>query len=177
MVTEMNLVPVDLISVLSEESREGALIGEPHKIKIINLTENHPPIRIMGSYDHLKTLFSNLIQNAIHYSNENTGRVVISVETSPGKAEVSVQDNGIGIPKEALDKIFNDHFRSKNAVEHHAGGTGLGLSIVKEIVVLHGASIQVESIVGRGSSFTVRFNTIEGTQENMNYGKHTNSRR
>jgi signal transduction histidine kinase len=176
-VTEMNLVPVDLISVLSEEAREGALIGEPHKIKIINLTENHPPIRIMGSYEHLKTLFSNLIQNAINYSNENTGRVVVSVETSPGKAEVSVQDNGIGIPKEALDKIFNDHFRSKNAVAHHAGGTGLGLSIVKEIVVLHGASIQVESIVHRGSSFTVRFNTIEGTQENMNYGKHTNSRR
>ena len=172
-VTEMNLVPVDLISVLCEEAREGALIGESRKIKIINLVENHPPIYIMGSYDHLKTLFSNLIQNAINYCPDNIGRVVISVETSPGKAEVAVQDNGIGIPKDALDKIFDDHFRSKNAVAHHAGGTGLGLSIVKEIVVLHGASIQVESIVGRGSSFTVRFNTIEVPQENINYGKHT----
>jgi len=160
-VTEMNLVPVNLISVLCEEAREGALIGESRKIKVINLVENHPPIHIMGSFDHLKTLFSNLIQNAINYCPENIGRVVISVETSPGKAEVAVQDNGIGIPKDALDKIFNDHFRSKNAVAHHAGGTGLGLSIVKEIVVLHGASIQVESIVGRGSSFTVRFVTIE----------------
>jgi signal transduction histidine kinase len=129
----------------------------------------------MGSHDHLKTLFSNLIQNAINYSPDNYGRVVLSVESSPGKAEVAVQDNGIGIPKEALEKIFNDHFRSKNAVAHHAGGTGLGLSIVKEIVVLHGASIQVESIVGRGSSFTVKFNTIEVTQENINYGEHTNS--
>ncbi|MBN2242611.1 MAG: HAMP domain-containing histidine kinase [Acidobacteria bacterium] len=164
-VTEMNLVPVNLISLLCEEAGEGSLIGKSRNIKIINLVENRAPIYIMGSYDHLKTLFSNLIQNAINYSPDNTGRVVISVETSPGKAEVAVQDNGIGIPKDALDKIFNDHFRSKNAVAHHAGGTGLGLSIVKEIVVLHGASIQVESIVGRGSSFTVRFDTIEATQE------------
>jgi len=174
-VTEMNLVPVDLITVLSEEAREGALIGEARKIKIINLARNHPPIFIMGSYDHLKTLFSNLIQNAINYSHENTGRVVISIETSPGKAEVSVQDNGIGIPKDALEKIFNDHFRSKNAVAYHNGGTGLGLSIVKEIVVLHGASIQVESIVGRGSSFTVKFNTFEGTQEKIKHGENTNN--
>ncbi len=174
-VTEMNLVPVDLISILGEEVREGALIGESRKIKIINLVENHPPIHIMGSYDHLKTLFSNLIQNAINYCPDNIGRVVISVEISTGKAEVAVQDNGIGIPKDALDKIFDDHFRSKNAVAHHAGGTGLGLSIVKEIVVLHGASIQVESIVGRGSSFTVRFNTIEVPQENIKHGKHTNN--
>ncbi|MEJ2108409.1 MAG: HAMP domain-containing sensor histidine kinase [Acidobacteriota bacterium] len=174
-VTEMNLAPVDLISVLSEEAKDGALIGEPRKIKIINLAENHPPVLIMGSQEHLKTLFSNLIQNAINYCYNNTGRVVISLETSPGKVEVSVQDNGIGIPKNALEKIFNDHFRSKNAVAHHAGGTGLGLSIVKEIVVLHGASIQVESIVGRGSSFNVRFNTISAMQEKFNYGENTDN--
>jgi signal transduction histidine kinase len=172
-VTEMNLVTVDLIDVLCAEAGEGTLIAEPRKIKIINLVERHPPVYIMGSSDHLKTLFSNLIQNAINYSPENTGRVVISVESYPGKVDVSVQDNGIGIPKGALDKIFNDHFRSKNAVAHHPGGTGLGLSIVKEIVVLHGASIQVESIVGRGSSFTVSFKTIEAAQEKYNYGEHT----
>jgi signal transduction histidine kinase len=174
-VTEMNLVPVNLIEVVSEEVREGALIAEPRKIRIINLTEKTPPIYIMGSVDHLKSLFSNLIQNAINYCPDNYGRVVISVETSPGEAAVSVQDNGIGIPKDALEKIFNDHFRGKNAVAHHAGGTGLGLSIVKEIVVLHGASIQVDSIVGRGSSFTVRFHTITAMQERKNYGEHNDS--
>jgi signal transduction histidine kinase len=129
----------------------------------------------MGSASHLKTLFSNLIQNAIHYCNDNTGRLVISMEDLPGKVAVSVQDNGIGIPKENLDKIFDDHFRSKNAVAHYPGGTGLGLSIVKEIVVLHGASIQVESIVGRGSSFTVRFDTTEARQEKNNHGEDTGS--
>jgi signal transduction histidine kinase len=174
-VTDMHLVPVDLATVLSEEAHEGALIGESRKVQVINLAENHPPIFVMGSYLHLKTLFGNLIQNAINYSRENTGRVVISVESAPQKVAVAVQDNGIGIPKENLDKIFNDHFRSKNAVAHYAGGTGLGLSIVKEIVVIHGASIQVESIVGRGSSFTVRFDTIDIEQERNNHGENTDS--
>jgi signal transduction histidine kinase len=169
-VTEMNLAPVDLIDILRQEAREGALIGEPREIKIINLVRRHPPVYILGSPEHLKTLFSNLIQNAVNYCHDKTGRVVISVESSPGKLDVSIQDNGIGIPKDALEKIFNDHFRSKNAVAHHAGGTGLGLSIVKEIVVLHGASIQVESIVGRGSSFTVSFKTTAVTQEKYNHG-------
>jgi len=172
-VTEMNLVPVNLIEVVSEEALDGALIAEPRKIRIINLAEKMPPVYIMGSHDHLKSLFSNLIQNAINYSPDNIGRVVISVEAFPDEAVVSVQDNGIGIPENALEKIFNDHFRSKNAVAHHSGGTGLGLSIVKEIVVLHGASIQVESIVGRGSSFAVRFRTITAKQEGKDYGEYT----
>ncbi len=161
LVTDMHMVPVDLVSILSEEAREGELIGKLRNIKIINLAENHAPVFILGSQSHLKTLFSNLIQNAINYCRDNTGRVVISLESTPHKVSVSVQDNGIGIPKDNLDKIFNDHFRSKNAVTHYPNGTGLGLSIVKEIVFIHGASIQVESIIGRGSSFTVRFDVTE----------------
>jgi len=174
-VTDMRFVPVDLMAVLAEEAREGALIGEARKIQVINLAEYYPPIYIMGSYPHLKTLFSNLIHNAVNYCRDNTGRVVLSIESTSKKVAVSVQDNGIGIPKENLDKIFDDHFRSKNAVAHYAGGTGLGLSMVKEIVVLHGASIQVESIVGRGSSFTVRFDIVDMKQERNSHGEHTGS--
>jgi two-component system phosphate regulon sensor histidine kinase PhoR len=166
----MHLAPVDLITIISEEAREGALIGRSRKIRVINLTEKHPPAFVMGSQSHLKTLFSNLIRNAINYSNDKTGRVVVSIESISQKIAVSVQDNGIGIPKENLDKIFDDHYRCKNAVDHYPSGTGLGLSIVKEIVFLHGASIQVESIVGRGSSFTVRFNIVEAKQERNNHG-------
>ncbi len=176
-VTEMRLVPVNLIEVLESEAQEGALIGKPRNIHVINLAEYHPPVYVMGSYVHLKTLFSNLIRNAVAYSRDNTGRVVISVEQTGQKVAVAVQDNGIGIPKENVEKIFDDHFRSKNAVDHHSGGSGLGLSMVKEIVVLHGASIQVESIVGRGSSFTVRFDVTEEKQERESHGTHTDSGR
>jgi signal transduction histidine kinase len=174
-VADIHLSPVNLTAVVTEEAREGALIGEPRKVRVLNLADKNPPIYILGSHSHLKTLFSNLIQNAIQYCRDNTGRVVISMENEPKKIAVSVQDNGIGIPKENLDKIFNDHFRSKNAVTHYPGGTGLGLSIVKEIVYIHGASIQVESIVGRGSSFTVRFDTTLAKREKNNHGEHTDS--
>jgi signal transduction histidine kinase len=157
----MNLVPVDLIAVISEEAQEGILIGEARGVPVVNLAENDPPTYIMGSASHLKSLFSNLIRNAICYSYENAGRVEISVELSQKKVAVKVRDEGIGIPSNNLNKIFEDHFRSKNAVAHYADGTGLGLSIVKEVVVLHGASIDVESTVGKGSCFTVRFDIIE----------------
>jgi signal transduction histidine kinase len=161
-VTDMRLTPVDLVAIVADESFEGSIVGAPRAIQVINLAEKHPPIYVMGSSAHLKTLFSNLIHNAINYSQNNTGRVVVSIENDEAaRASVTIQDNGIGIPKENLDKIFDDHFRSKNAVTHYPGGTGLGLSMVKEIVVLHGASIQVESIVGRGSSFKVIFGTVQ----------------
>ena len=174
-VTDMRLTPVDLMAVLAEEAREGALIGQSRKIQVINLAEYYPPIYVMGSQPHLKTLFSNLIHNAVNYCHDNTGRVVISIESTSKKVAVSVQDNGIGIPKENVDKIFDDHFRSKNAVAHYSGGSGLGLSMVKEIAVLHGASIQVESIVGRGSSFTVRFDIVDTKQERSSHGEYTDS--
>jgi len=160
-VQNMNLVPVDLIAVISEEVQEGILLGEARGVPVVNLAENDPPIYILGSASHLKSLFSNLIRNAICYSYENTGRVEISVEQSQKKVAVKIRDKGIGIPNNNLNKIFEDHFRSKNAVAHYADGTGLGLSIVKEVVVLHGASIEVESTVGSGSCFTVRFDIIE----------------
>jgi signal transduction histidine kinase len=174
-VTDMHLVPVDLVALIAEEVREGSLVAGSRGIQVINLAEKHSPIYIMGSNSHLKTLFSNLIQNAINYSHDHTGRVVVSIEDERTRASVAVQDNGIGIPRENLDKIFDDYFRSKNAVAHYSNGSGLGLSMVKEIVVLHGASIQVESIVGRGSSFKVIFETIEAKQERNNHGEHTNS--
>lgn len=174
-VTDTHLVPVELVAILAEQVREGTLIGRSRKIRVINLSEKHPPVFVLGSASHLKTLFSNLIHNAINYSHNNTGRVVVSMEVSARKVAVSVQDNGIGIPKESLNRIFDDHFRCKNAVEHYAAGTGLGLSMVKEIVVLHGGSIQVESIIGRGSSFTVRFDVIEAKKEKNSHGENTHS--
>jgi signal transduction histidine kinase len=174
-ITDMHLVPVDLTSVVSEEVQEGALIGKGRNVEVVGLTDNEPPVYVMGSYSHLKTLFSNLLRNAIYYCNENTGRVVVSMESSPKKVSVAVHDNGIGIPSENLDKIFDDYFRSKNAAGHYRGGSGLGLSIVKEIVFIHGASIQVESTVGKGSTFTVRFDVTEAKQEKNNHGEHTDS--
>lgn len=169
MVTEMDLGPVDLVELITEESREGALIGEPRDVAVEYLTSEtvFPPV--MGSKPHLRTLLSNLIRNAVHYSH-NGGRVEISLEKSGNHITVCIADQGIGIPKENLDKIFTEHFRSNIAVNHYAGGSGLGLSIVKEIARLHGAVIHVNSDVGTGSRFFIRFDLFGAKKRRGSHG-------
>jgi signal transduction histidine kinase len=174
-VTDMNLAPVDLVAVLSEEAEEGALLGKPRGVEVRNLAADHPPVHIMGSHAHLKTLFSNLVRNGVQYAADDHGLVEISLETRARGVDVTIRDNGIGIPEESFDNIFVEHFRSKNAVAHHANGTGLGLPIVKEIARLHGASITVTSTVGKGSSFEVSFDVVEAHQGG-DYGEHTDNR-
>ena len=71
---------------------------------------------------------------------------------------VAVKDEGIGIPEKNLPKIFDEYFRSNNAVKHYASSSGLGLAMVKEIIRLHGASIHVKSREGEGSTFKAAFN-------------------
>jgi signal transduction histidine kinase len=175
-VRDMHLVPVNLVEVLAEEAREAGVIGKSRGVSVTNHAEHLHPVYVVGSRTHLKSLFSNLLQNAVNYSPKDTGRVEVLVRLEPQKVAVTVKDNGIGIPRENLTRIFDDHFRSKNAVAHYSDGSGLGLSIVKEVVVLHGASIEVESTVGKGSSFTVRFDVTFTKLENVNHGSHTRNR-
>lgn len=165
----MNFVPVDLISLLSEASREAELIGEPRGVKVVNRTEGAKPVLIKGSTAHLLTLFGNLLRNAVTYSHDR-GEVEIFMEREPRRVSVRIQDHGIGIPEQNLTKIFEEHFRSNNAVAHHPSGTGLGLPIVNEIVRLHRATIDVASEIGGGTQFTVGFITTVLKQEGGNNG-------
>ena len=153
---ERNRVQVDLVALLAEESREADLIGEPRGIKVVNHAEDLEPVSVTGSKASLHTLFSNLLQNAVAYSYDR-GEVEVFVDRGPKRVEVRIQDHGIGIPEKNLTKVFEEHFRSNNAVAHHPNGTGLGLPIVKEIVRLQGATIRVASEEGKGTRFTVGF--------------------
>ena len=168
-VTEMDLKPVNLTELISKESKEGALMGEPRGVKVNNLAEDGKPVYVMGSRSHLDTLFSNLIQNAVWYSHDG-GEVEISFKRKARRVSVRIRDHGIGIPEKNLEKIFEEHFRSNNAVSHHPNGTGLGLPLVKEIVRLHGAVIHVDSEVGKGTHFTVSFDTTEPKQDGGEHG-------
>lgn len=111
-------------------------------------------IYIGGSPDRFKQLMVNLIENAVKYSH-NGGTVSIKAERKEGKVYISVMDQGIGIPEESLPRIFERFYRVDKSRSQKEGGTGLGLAIVKHIAALLEAEIKVESVYGKGSTFTV----------------------
>lgn len=117
-------------------------------------------IRIKGSADRFCQMMVNLIENAIKYSNDG-GRVWIKAvkEAESGKTIISVKDEGIGIAPEHHERLFERFYRVDKSRSKKAGGTGLGLSIVKHIGVLLGATLEVESQIGKGATFFVIFNT------------------
>lgn len=113
-----------------------------------------PPVTIDAN--RLSLALVNILENAVRYNVEN-GEVIVKVDVMPGKPflEVSVKDTGIGIPPEAIEKIFSKFYRADNAMKSQTEGSGLGLYISKSIVAAHGGEIWVESELNRGT--TVHF--------------------
>ena len=103
----------------------------------------------------LEQVLINLAANAIKF-NRPGGEVRVTLGSDQGMAVISVTDTGIGIPSEDLPRIFERFYRVDKARSRDTGGTGLGLSIVKHAVERMGGTIQAESQLGKGSSFTVR---------------------
>lgn len=112
-------------------------------------------LQVFGSSSMLTTALSNLISNAIAYSDPRT-RVGVSVRREDGMVEISVKDQGIGISKEHLERVFERFFRVDRARSRSTGGSGLGLAIVKHIANDHGGEVTAWSLPGQGSTFTLR---------------------
>ena len=107
--------------------------------------------------DHVRMLLLNLLSNAIQYSHKG-GRVQVRCVPLAGNgAEVSVEDHGIGIPKEKLPHVFDEYYRTEEAVRHNRGSTGLGLSIARHVAESHDIHIRVESRPNVGTKFILRF--------------------
>lgn len=144
------------------------------KMKGFNLKTNieHFDDVVCGDADALKQAIENLISNAIRFSTENK-EIIISTFSRENFACVSIKDNGIGIAQNDIDKIFDPYFRSEDAKLKKIDGTGLGLHIVKDIIEQHKGKIQIESLVGKGSNFTLCIPVISNTkgvsdEENFN---------
>lgn len=105
--------------------------------------------------DQMAQVWSNLISNAVKYTPKG-GRVRVALEERDGWAIGTVEDSGIGIPPQDLERIFEEFYRTPQAKEIAPRGTGLGLPLVKQILEAHGGSITVASEVGRGSRFVFR---------------------
>ena len=111
---------------------------------------------LCGIHQYLFSIVYNLTDNAIKYSRPG-GRVVLRTENLSGQVRLTVTDNGIGIPPEHQDRVFERFYRVDKSRSKEVGGTGLGLSIVKHAARLHQARIDLESEPGRGSVFSVTF--------------------
>lgn len=146
----------DLVDVESTVSQVVMLVKNAAEKKGIKLTVRGDKIEgLHGDADLLKQMLINLVDNAVKYSGEGT-EVVISTSMQDNSGVISVTDNGIGIPKEHLERLFERFYRVDAARSREQGGTGLGLAIVKHIVLRFKGSIEVDSEPGRGSTFTVK---------------------
>ncbi len=126
----------------------------------INILITGKDIYIKSNPSMLTQILSNLIDNAIKYTNEG-GKVEVRTKEENGKAIIEVEDNGIGIPDEYQDRIFERFFRVDKSRSKAVGGTGLGLAIVKHACIVNGGDIEVESKVGKGSIFRVTFDSVK----------------
>jgi signal transduction histidine kinase len=145
---------VSLAEVIAEDLERFATVARDTGVVLeTSCAPNVPPVR--GSRRDLALMVENLVDNAIRYTKEG-GRVEILLAGSPPAVVFTVRDTGIGIPTRELPRVFERFYRVDRARSRDTGGTGLGLSIVRHVVENHGGSVEVESELGRGSTFTVR---------------------
>ncbi len=111
-----------------------------------------PPVLVEGDKGKLGQVFNNLLSNAVKF-NDAAGSVTITVDVRMNTAHIAVTDTGIGIPEEALDKVFSRFYQVDSSSTRKYGGTGIGLAIAQDIVRLHGSRIIVSSRQGEGSTF------------------------
>lgn len=109
-----------------------------------------PPLKIDSS--RIQLVLQNLVDNALKYTPAG-GKITVRAETIPGYLQISVQDTGIGIPKEEQSKMFTKFFRGTNALKFQTDGSGLGLFIIKNIIERHGGTISFESEEKKGTTF------------------------
>jgi two-component system sensor histidine kinase SenX3 len=148
---------VDIDEVLAEAVDRRRMDAERNRITLT--VAGISGTRVLGSARQLGVAVGNLVENAIVYSDPGA-RVVVAAHAQARSdddyVEITVSDNGIGIPADELDRIFERFYRVDYARSRANGGTGLGLAIVKHIAAIHGGEVAVWSQVGQGSTFTLR---------------------
>jgi two-component system sensor histidine kinase SenX3 len=144
---------VSIDGVVAEALDATRLAADARRITVTSGGEAN--LTVYGERRQLITALKNLVANAIAYSPEGT-RVAVASRSVEDQVEISVTDQGIGIPLTDLDRIFERFYRVDAARSRQTGGTGLGLSIVKHVIANHGGEIAVWSIEGEGSTFTLK---------------------
>jgi len=147
---EYVLEPVNLDALLRDVAETMQQVSATHTIVV----RGTAPGSLVGDKDRLEQVFTNLLSNAIKYA-PDAPLIEMEVSASAETVTISVRDQGMGIPKEQREKIFERFYRAFDPSQRAVPGLGMGLYIVAEIVKQHGGTITVDSTVGKGSTFTV----------------------
>ncbi|MCB0996433.1 MAG: HAMP domain-containing histidine kinase [Acidimicrobiales bacterium] len=139
--------PVDLDDVVIREARRARAAG--HRVELDGVSG----AQVLGDSDQLTRVVRNLLDNAVRHAEH---RVRLSLAEIDGVATLTVSDDGLGVPDDQRDRVFERFARLDDARTRHDGGTGLGLAIVREVVIRHDGSVTVDDAPGGGARFTVR---------------------
>ncbi len=145
---------VRLNEVVQDLAEEFKQLFEEKNVRLS--IDKNDPIEVSGHFDSLYRAFSNLLKNALLYT-DSGGSVAVELTRNRirQEAEIAIIDSGIGIPKESIPYIFDRFYRVDKSRSRKAGGSGLGLAIVRAIVDQHGGKVTVQSSINQGSSFKI----------------------
>lgn len=148
--------PVDVPQLIDAIRIEAEALSrrapKPHRI----FAEADASLWLYGDESELRSAFANLVYNAVHYSPEG-GEIRITWRAQGGRPRFSVQDQGVGVPPQQIPRLTERFYRVDESRSRRTGGTGLGLAIVKHVLTHHQAELEVESELGKGSTFTCVF--------------------
>ena len=148
---------VDIDEVLSDAVDRRQVDAEQHKVTLT--IAGASGTQVLGNARQLGVAVGNLVENAVVYSDPGARVVVaahVQARSDDDYVEITVSDNGIGIPAGEQERIFERFYRVDYARSRANGGTGLGLAIVKHIAAIHGGDVSVWSQVGQGSTFSIK---------------------
>lgn len=153
--------PVLIDHVVAEAMDATRLLAESGQIQVV--VQGRRDLTVFGVEPQLVTALRNLLSNAVNYSARGT-RITVSTEMRQSVVEISVSDQGMGIPDGELDRVFERFYRVDQARSRQTGGTGLGLAIVKHVCENHAGEVAVASVLGEGSIFTLRLPAYRDTE-------------
>ena len=145
---------IELGTLIEERITSLSKVTAPEKMARLIFDKPEEPVHVFGDEEELRQAIGNLIDNGLKYTPRH-GSVRTELSSTGDQATIRIEDNGIGIPEEFLDRIFERFFRVDKARSREIGGTGLGLAIVKNVCLKHDGNVEVESKDGKGTTFTI----------------------
>jgi two-component system, OmpR family, phosphate regulon sensor histidine kinase PhoR len=150
---QLNLEKTDLKQIVLEVISTLEDVAKLREVSVFFKSKDLNTYLVVADYDCIYQVLKNLLENAIKY-NVPAGKVFVKLKSIESGIEVSVEDNGPGIPEADKDRVFERFFRVEKSRSRATGGTGLGLAIVKHMLLLHGSQIKLKTSPGKGCRFS-----------------------